>query len=153
MKTRIHAIAGVTGFLAILSFWTSTVMVELFGNHAAIAAVKSWILSGMFILVPAMVIAGATGTSLGRKRRDRLTRVKRTRMLLIAVNGIAILVPAAVFLAFRAEAGVFDGWFYTVQAVELVAGAANLTMMGLNIRDGLRMTGRVPGPAPQPRHS
>jgi len=30
-----------------------------------------------------------------------------------------------------------------VQAVELVAGAINLTLMFLNIRDGLRLTGRL----------
>ncbi|MEX3011722.1 hypothetical protein [Hoeflea sp. TYP-13] len=149
MKTRIHAIAGVVGFLTILSFWTSTVTVELFGTPAAIAAVKSWILSGMFVLIPAMAIVGATGMSLGRKRRDRLTKVKKTRMPVIAANGLVILVPAAFYLASKANAGDFDDWFYAVQAVELIAGAANLTMMGLNIRDGLKMTRRIGQAAPQ----
>ncbi|MDA4845537.1 hypothetical protein [Hoeflea poritis] len=143
MKTRIHVIAGVVGFLTILSFWISTVSVELFASPAAVAAVKSWILYGMIVLVPAMAIAGATGMSLGRKRRDRLTKAKRTRMPVIAANGLLILVPSAFFLAGRAEAGLFDGWFYAMQTLELVAGAANIAMMGLNIRDGLRMTRRL----------
>jgi hypothetical protein len=30
-----------------------------------------------------------------------------------------------------------------VQVIELLAGAANLTLMGLNMRDGLRMSGRL----------
>jgi hypothetical protein len=30
-----------------------------------------------------------------------------------------------------------------VQAVELVAGAANILLMSLNIRDGLRLSGRL----------
>ena len=30
-----------------------------------------------------------------------------------------------------------------MQAIELVAGAVNLTLMGLNVRDGLRMSGRL----------
>ncbi|MCP4315793.1 MAG: hypothetical protein GY789_07175 [Hyphomicrobiales bacterium] len=149
MKTRIHAMAGVIGFLTILSFWTSTVSVELFGSHAAVAAVKSWILSGMFVLIPAMAIVGATGMLLGRKRRDRLTKAKKTRMPIIAMNGLVILVPAAFYLASKANAGSFDSWFYAIQAVELVAGAANLTMMGLNIRDGLMMMRRIARPAPQ----
>jgi hypothetical protein len=60
-------------------------------------------------------------------------------MPFIAANGLLILVPAAVFLALRAQAGLLDGVFYGVQAVELAAGAANLTLIGLNIRDGLRL--------------
>lgn len=149
MKTRIHAIAGMVGFLTISSFWMSTVLVELFGTHEAIAAVKSWILNGMFVLIPAMAIVGATGMSLGRKRRDGLAMVKKTRMPVIALNGLVILVPSAFFLASKANAGAFDRWFYAIQAVELVAGAANLTMMGLNIRDGLRMARRTGRPALQ----
>ena len=31
----------------------------------------------------------------------------------------------------------------TVQALELVAGATNITLLGLNMRDGLRMKGRL----------
>jgi hypothetical protein len=46
-----------------------------------------------------------------------------------------------------AAAGSFDITFYIVQAVELIAGATNLTLMGLNVRDGLRMAGRLRGPA------
>ena len=143
MTTRIHAIAGVVGFLTILSFWISTVSVELFASPAAVATVKSWILYGMIVLVPALAIAGATGMSLGRKRRDRLTMAKKTRMPVIAANGLVVLVPSAFFLAARAEAGLLDGWFYAIQTLELTAGAANIAMMGLNIRDGLRMTRRL----------
>jgi len=64
-------------------------------------------------------------------------------MPVIAANGLIVLVPAAWFLAGKSAAGEFDSTFYIVQAVELLAGAANLTMMGLNIRDGLRMTGKI----------
>ena len=77
MKTRIHAAAGAVALLTILIFWTSTVGVELFGSHEAVASVKSAILRGMTILVAAMAIVGASGMSLGRKRRDRLTKAKK----------------------------------------------------------------------------
>ncbi len=142
MKTKIHAVAGVVGFLTILAFWTSTVFSELFGSPETIAAVKGTILSGMFILVPAMAIAGGSGMFLGRKRTGRAVQAKKRRMPFIAINGLAILVPAAFYLEAKAVAGAFDMWFYGVQAIELVAGATNLTLMGLNIRDGMRMTGR-----------
>ncbi len=146
MKTKIHAIAGGIGFVMILLFWTSSVTSELFASHETVATVKALILKGMFILIPAMAIAGASGMAMGRKRKDALTKAKKTRMPVIALNGMLILVPAAWFLAGKAAAGEFDSTFYTVQVIELIAGAANLTMMGLNIRDGLRMTGRIRRP-------
>ena len=143
MKTKLHAIAGGIGFLTILTFWTSTVTSELFASPETVAAIKAMILKGMFILIPAMVIAGGSGMAMGRRRKDALTRAKKQRMPVIALNGLLILVPAAWFLAGKAAAGEFDGTFYAIQTVELIAGAANLTMMGLNIRDGLRMTGKI----------
>ncbi len=143
MKTRIHAIAGAIGFLTILVFWTSTVISELFGSLETIASVKQMILYGMLLLIPAMAVAGGSGMSLGAKRTDAKALAKKKRMPIIAANGLLILVPSAVFLASKASAGSFDGWFYGVQALELAAGATNLTLMGLNIRDGLTMTGRI----------
>jgi hypothetical protein len=147
MKTRIHAVAGGIGFLTIFIFWTSTVFTELFTSHTVVAATKAMILQGMLILLPAMVIAGASGMSLGNARLDACVVAKKKRMPLIAANGLLILLPSAFFLASKAAAGSFDSWFYLVQALELTAGAANLTMMGLNIRDGLTLTGRIGGRA------
>ncbi|WP_363324447.1 CDGSH iron-sulfur domain-containing protein [uncultured Roseibium sp.] len=143
MKTRVHAIAGGIGFLMILLFWTSTALTELFASHETVATVKALILRGMFILIPAMVIAGGSGMTLGKNRTDALANAKRKRMPVIAANGLMILLPAAWFLAGKAAAGEFDTVFYAVQVLELCAGAANLTMMGLNIRDGITMTGRL----------
>lgn len=60
----------------------------------------------------------------------------------IAGNGLLILLPAALLLEHWAAAGRFDGMFYTVQAVELLAGAINLTLIGLNIRDGVCLRSR-----------
>ena len=143
MKTKLHAAAGCIGFLLIVAFWTSTVTSELFASHETVANVKTLILSGMYILVPAMIIAGASGMSMGRRRKDPLTKAKKQRMPIIALNGLLVLLPSAWFLAGKATAGDFDGTFYAVQTVELIAGAANMTMMGLNIRDGFRMTGKL----------
>ncbi len=143
MKTRVHAIAGIIGFLSILSFWTSTLFSEVFGTPEMTAFVKNMILWGMFVLIPAMAIAGASGMSMGAKRADVPGVAKKKRMSIIAANGLLILLPSAVFLESRASAEIFDTWFYAIQALELASGAANLAMMGLNIRDGLKMTGRI----------
>ncbi len=142
MKTRIHAIAGAIGFLTILTFWFSTVISEVFGSQEAIALAKGAILKGMFVLIPAMAIAGASGVSLGAGRSDAFVLAKMNRMPTIAANGLLILLPMAFVLERKASAGDFDAQFYLLQAVELIAGAVNLTFMGLNIRDGIRLTGR-----------
>jgi len=64
-------------------------------------------------------------------------------MPFIAANGLLVLVPCAIFLNRLASAGTFDATFYFVQALELLAGATNLTLMGMNLRDGLRLAGRL----------
>jgi hypothetical protein len=62
-------------------------------------------------------------------------------MPFIAANGVVVLIPSALFLASKASAAEFDASFYTVQALELVAGGANITLLGFNMPDGLKMRG------------
>lgn len=64
-------------------------------------------------------------------------------MPIIAANGIMILIPSALFLSYRATSGAFDAMFYAVQALELLAGAVNLTLIAMNMRDGLKLSGRL----------
>ncbi len=139
-KAKIHAVAGVIGFITILTFWTTTIYAEIFGTHTTILAVKNMVLKGMFILIPAMALAGGIGMSIGRRRRDIPSMAKKKRMPIIGANGLLVLVPSAFYLASKAASGDFDTAFYLVQVVELIAGLANLIMIGLNIRDGLSMT-------------
>jgi hypothetical protein len=143
MLKRIHPAAGVLAFLIILSFWTSTVAVELFGSAAAIAVVKRAIPWGFLVLVPSLAVVGASGFRMAGASSAPLVLRKKRRMPFVAANGLLILIPAALYLAGLASQGDFGGRFYTVQAVELIAGAVNLTLMGLNIRDGLRLAGRL----------
>lgn len=143
MIPKIHAAAGVIGFLCILTFWSSTVASELFGSYETITAVKHAVLWGMWVLVPSMAAAGGTGFKLLGSRTDGLALAKKHRMMVIGPNGVLVLMPCAFYLANLAAKGQFTATFYAVQAIELVAGLVNLTLMGLNIRDGLRLTGRI----------
>ena len=143
MIPRIHAAAGVIGFLCILTFWSSTVTSELFGSHDTITAVKHAVPWGMLVLVPSMAVAGGTGFKLLSSRTDALALAKKRRMMIIGPNGVLVLIPCAFYLANLAAKGQFTPTFYAIQAIELVAGLVNLTLMGLNIRDGLRLTGRI----------
>ena len=135
-----HPIAGTTALLTISVFWLATAASELFGSTDCIVAVKTAIPYGFILLIPALAIAGGTGTVLVRGSRHATVAAKRRRMPIIAANGLLVLVPSALFLAWKAAAGDFDWAFYGVQAVELTAGAINITLMALNLRDGRRLT-------------
>jgi hypothetical protein len=139
----LHLLAGLLATLTIAVFFTSTLLVELFGSPAAIAGIKHLIVfPGLFILVPAIAATGGTGFALSKTHQGRLVEAKMKRMPFIAANGLLVLLPAAIFLNLWAAQGAFDSRFYLVQAVELLAGAINLLLMGLNMRDGVKLTGR-----------
>lgn len=141
---RIHPVAGGIALATIATFWLSTATTELFASDAAVIAVKRAIPWGFLILIPALAAAGGSGFGLAKGRREGVVGAKARRMRLIGANGMLVLVPAALFLAYKAGQHALDGSFYAVQALELAAGAVNVTLLGFNLRDGLRIrTGRL----------
>ena len=142
MISIIHPIAGVVAILAIATFWFSTTLSELFGSQTMITTVKTAIPWGFLVLIPALMATGGSGFGLARSRRTGMVGTKMKRMQVIAANGLLVLIPSALFLASKANAGEFDSTFYIVQMIELLAGAVNITLLTLNMRDGLKMTGR-----------
>lgn len=144
MRQRVHRIAAVLASLCITTYFVATVLVELLGSHGAVAQLKSLIVTpGLWILIPAIAVTGASGVFLSQTRQGRLVDAKKKRMPFIAANGLLVLVPCALILERWAQSGRFDTAFYLVQSLELLAGAINVTLMGLNARDGLRMAGRL----------
>ncbi|MBI3345099.1 MAG: hypothetical protein HY028_09655 [Gammaproteobacteria bacterium] len=143
MTKKVHFLAGLLATFTIATFFLSTILAELFGSHQAVATIKNLIVvPGLFVLVPAIMATGGSGFALSKSRQGRLVETKKKRMPFIAANGLLVLVPAAIFLDRWASAGTFDTTFYLVQGVELLAGAVNFTLMSMNIRDGLKMSGR-----------
>ena len=135
----LHKVSGIAGMLLIAAFWTSTAVSELFMTHADIAMVKTAILIAIPFLVVSMATAGATGARLAGEKPTPWARRKQKRMMVAAANGMLVLVPAAIFLWWKTNAGAFDTAFYAVQAIELVARPVNLVLLGLNARDGMRL--------------
>lgn len=143
MKQLIHRVGAITATLCIGVFFTSTVVVELFGTVEAIATVKSLIvMPGLFLLIPAIAATGATGFAISKGSNKGLIGRKRKRMPFIGMNGLLILLPAAIVLDQWATAGSFDTRFYLLQGLELAAGSINLTLMFMNIRDGRKIKGK-----------
>ncbi|MEO1285642.1 MAG: hypothetical protein AAFV92_12275 [Pseudomonadota bacterium] len=59
---------------------------------------------------------------------------KRTRMKAAAANGLLILIPSAIFSAWKANATAFDTTFAVVRIAEFIAGGANIILLGPNVR-------------------
>lgn len=136
---RLHACLAFLALAFLAAFWLSSLIAESLLPDAGVATVKQGIAYALLGFVPVMAMTGASGFALGGKGQHALLRGKRARMRIIGANGLLVLVPTALWLSWRAQAGALDGIFYTVQAVEFVAGAVNIALIGLNIRDGLRL--------------
>jgi hypothetical protein len=154
----LHAAASTLGLLLILSFFTSTIVVGVVGDSHAIAAVKSGIVHALFALVPVMAVAGLSGQRLAGRSRAPVVLRKLRRTRWVGINAMLVLIPCALALAWLASRGSFGWTFAALQAAELVAGAANIVLLGLNLRDGLAMraarvqggSGRRAGTRPRP---
>lgn len=142
MLRIVHPLAGAIALLTISTFWLSTAFSEVFASQATVVAVKSAIPWGLLLLIPAMTAVGGSGFVLSNGRREGLIGAKLRRMPMVGANGLLVLVPAALFLASKARAGEFDASFYAVQGLELFAGAVNITLLGLSMCDGMKLTQR-----------
>jgi len=143
MITTLHKSAAILAFLLILSFFISSLFVELFGRHEDIVLVKTMIFYGIWVLIPTMAVTGITGAKMAPKVKSGPIASKKKRMPFIALNGLLILTPAAIYLHYLAKIGQFDGVFYGIQIVELIAGFTNLTLMALNIRDARKVKSKT----------
>jgi CDGSH-type Zn-finger protein len=143
MKKTFHAIAGVIGFICVTIFVASTIFSYLSGDIGSIAATKANIFKWMFLLILALLLAGGTGVSLLGKRTEILATTKQKRGPISFMTSLLVLLPCTYFLSRWAATGTLDTWYYVVQAIELLASALVITMIGLNIRDGMALTGRI----------
>ncbi len=64
-------------------------------------------------------------------------------MPVIALNGLLILVPSAIFLDIKASSDSFDFIFYTVQAVEIIAGGLNLALVSINFKKRIEIVRKI----------
>ena len=140
MKTIVHAGAGTLAMVLIAGFLTATLISEFLLDTTAILTVKKAILTGLCLLIPMLAMSGGSGFSLASGRHSPAIEKKRRRMKIIAANGLLILLPLAILLYLRAAAGLFDGVFYAMQTLEVLAGCVQLTLLALNFRDGRKMT-------------
>ena len=134
MIVRVHLAAAVGAVVVIVTFLISSAVTELIGTAGEVHALRHDIMLGLPLLIACLVTAALTGRRLGGRSKAPVVRRKQRRMTLIAALGVAVLVPCAVVLNYRAMGA--------LEITELVAGGLNLTLLGLNFRDGRALTRR-----------
>lgn len=133
----LHVFFTRLGLLLIVLFWSSTLISELFLSPQAITLVKQTIAYTMILLAFSMAMTGMTGAKMAGKATHPSIQAKRKRMPFIALIGLFIMIPSAIFLHLRASSGNFDTLFYGVQVLELTFGLVNMTLMALSMKDGM----------------
>lgn len=105
MLKQVHFAAGLLSILTIATFFVATVLSEIFGTAATIASVKSLVvMPGLFILVPAIAVTGASGFQLSKSRQGRLITTKKKRMPLdppLASGRVQSRIQIEVFLVLQ----------------------------------------------------
>jgi hypothetical protein len=139
---RIHIIATVIAAATITSFLVSSLAAEINGSETAIRKVKEAILFFLPVLLVAMPALGVTGNILAGKSQNSVVLAKKRRMKIVFVNGL-ILITLACFLYYRSHYQSIDSIFFAAQLTEFALGLTNLTLIGLNIKNGFQLSGRL----------
>jgi hypothetical protein len=142
MIMKVHKATAALSLLLIASFWISSAAAELSGSVQAIIFAKCFVLAGVFMLASAMAATGLTGRRLAGSRSNHVLSGKLTRIKVMAACGIALLIPLAIYLWWKATSGEFDEWFYAAQLLEFAAGAVNLLLGAMNVSAGVSLRRR-----------
>jgi hypothetical protein len=101
MSTIVHGVAASVALLLAILFWVSTAVSELFLSAYAVVTIRTGILYAIPILVASLVVTGGSGFRLSQRRKGKLIHAKKGRMRLIALNGLLVLGPSALFFTRR----------------------------------------------------
>jgi len=139
---KFHFIATIVAVITIVSFFSMSLYAEILGDHSFIKAVKEFIVYALPILIISMPSLAISGNKLAGKSKNALVMQKRTRMKFIMLNGF-VLVFLAIYLYYRSNFQEIDTTFFVLQLAEFAFGLSNLTLIGLNARNGMQLSGKL----------
>lgn len=139
----VHRLSALLALFLLSSFWLTTLVSELFLDVGAVVATKRGIVLALTLLVPCLAALNFTGEHMTRRLTGPLVARKRRVLRFMGANAALVLVPSALTLFWLSRDGSLESAFYAVQALELIAGATNLTLLGINIHAGLKLAGRL----------
>lgn len=140
--TKIHLSATVIATLTIAFFFVSSATAEIIGDETIIKDVKEVILFSLPVMIVTMPVLGITGNKLANNSKSPIVEGKMRRMKLIAANGL-VLTLLACLLYYRSHYVAIDSVFLKMQLGELAFGFVNLFLIGMNIKGGLQLSGRL----------
>lgn len=138
---KIHIAATMIAALTIATFFISSLIAEIQGDEILIKAVKTGIFYSLPILFLAMPTLAISGNKLANHSRHPDVLQKQRRMKFIIINGM-LLITLAVFLYYRANYHAIDNSFLIAQLAEFAFGFSNLVLISMNIKTGLKLSGR-----------
>ena len=147
MKTKLHAAMGTLVLLWALVGVVAGLLCLIIGDMPTVTAIALVMRRGVILMVAALVGVAISGGVLAGKRQDPPLLAKKRRMPMIIGVAVLVLLPADFYLSAKAQAGNFDALFDGVQGAALIANAALACLLSLNLRDGLRLSGRIAPPA------
>jgi len=133
---RIHLCAAVGALALITTFLVSSAVTDLAGNGADVHSLRQWIVFALPVLIGCLAAAALTGRRLARKSKAPAIRRKQRRMQVVAALGIVVLVPCALILDVLTASASASAVVTGLELTEMLAGALNLTLLLLNVRDG-----------------
>ena len=139
---RVHLIATIIAATTIATFFTVSLIAEIRGDEFFIKSVKAFILYALPIMIVSMPALAITGNKLAGQSKNHLVNLKKNRMKFIMINGI-VLVSLAIFLYYRSHFQRIDSVFLAFQIAEFIFGLTNLTLISLNARNGMQLSGRL----------
>jgi hypothetical protein len=139
---KTHLIATVVAILTITTFFSLSLIAEIRGEESFIKTVKAFILYGLPVLIFTMPTLKITGDKLAGKSTNPLVLEKVKRMKIVVINGVGLIL-LAVFLYYRSHYKTVDDIFLFAQTIEFGLGLANLSLIILNARSGLRLSGKL----------
>lgn len=139
---RTHFIATIVAAITILTFFSFSLIAEIKGDVEFIKSVKAFILYALPIMILAMPMLKITGDKLAGKSTNSIVLVKKKRMKLMMLNGIG-LISLAVFLYYRSHFHTIDNVFLIAQIAEFGFGLCNLTLIALNTKSGMELSGKL----------
>ena len=137
---KAHIIGSIIAAITITMFFTFSLIAEIKGDETFIKQVKEGILFSLPLLLVAMPMLNITGNKLAGESQNPIVLAKRRRMKFVLANGIT-LISLACFLYYRSHYQAIDGIFLTAQIAEFTLGLTNLTLIGINIKNGIQLSG------------
>jgi len=138
----IHLIATIVAVLTISTFFTISMIAEIKGDNNFIRSVKAFILYALPIMILSMPALKITGEKLAGKSKNPLIIAKRRRMKFVMANGM-ILISLAVFLYYRSHYQEIDSIFLIAQIAEFIFGLFNLSLIFMNAKAGMQLSGKL----------